>query len=62
MQSILTPMNDGLHVHFQHAVSSIAPGQSAVIYEDDDIVAGGIIHKDLMYAPLTKMTAATSLT
>jgi tRNA-specific 2-thiouridylase len=62
MQSILTPMNDGLHVHFQHAVSSIAPGQSAVIYEGDDIVAGGIIHKDLMYAPLTKMTAATSLT
>jgi len=40
--------DDGdIRVHFHHAVSSIAPGQSAVIYEGDDVVAGGIIRKGL---------------
>ncbi len=36
-----------LNVHFEHTVSSIAPGQSAVIYEGDDVVAGGIIRRQL---------------
>jgi tRNA-specific 2-thiouridylase len=36
-----------LSVHFDHAVNSIAPGQSAVIYEGDDVVAGGIIHSGI---------------
>jgi tRNA-specific 2-thiouridylase len=37
--------NDGdlLQVHFYEQVKGIAPGQSAVIYEGDDVVAGGII-------------------
>lgn len=44
-ESILT--NDGgkLHVSFPHSVNSIAPGQSAVFYEGDDVIAGGIIHR-----------------
>jgi tRNA-specific 2-thiouridylase len=44
-ESVLTNVPGGVHVSFRHAVSSIAPGQSAVIYEGDDVVAGGIIQK-----------------
>lgn len=36
-----------IRVHFDHSVSSIAPGQSAVFYEGDDVIGGGIIHKGL---------------
>lgn len=32
-----------LRVHFNEPVKSIAPGQSAVFYEDDDVIGGGII-------------------
>ncbi len=46
MNSILQPTADGVHVQFSHAVNSIAPGQSAVFYEGDDVIAGGIIQKD----------------
>lgn len=35
---------NGIHVHFYDVVKGIAPGQSAVMYEGDDVVAGGIIH------------------
>lgn len=45
MMSTLTPTADGVHVQFSHAVNSIAPGQSAVFYEGDDVIAGGIIQK-----------------
>lgn len=38
---------EGLRVQFHHSVNSIAPGQSAVIYEGDDVVAGGIIQRGL---------------
>jgi tRNA-specific 2-thiouridylase len=34
---------NALTVTFQTSVSAITPGQSAVIYEGDDVVAGGII-------------------
>ncbi len=42
-ESILQPMGDSVQVQFHHAVNSIAPGQSAVFYEGDDVIAGGII-------------------
>jgi tRNA-specific 2-thiouridylase len=32
-----------IHVLFDEAVKGIAPGQSAVFYEGDDVIAGGII-------------------
>lgn len=35
---------DKVQVHFYEPVKGIAPGQSAVFYEEDDVVAGGIIH------------------
>lgn len=35
---------DGVHVHFYESVRGVAPGQSAVMYEGEDVVAGGIIH------------------
>jgi tRNA-specific 2-thiouridylase len=38
---------DVLHVHFDHVVSSIAPGQSAVFYEGDDVIGGGVIRAGL---------------
>lgn len=42
-ESRLYNVEGKISVHFTHAVSSIAPGQSAVFYEGDDVVAGGII-------------------
>ena len=45
MQSIVFNEDENLRVDFLYAVNSIAPGQSAVIYEGDDVVAGGIIQK-----------------
>jgi tRNA-specific 2-thiouridylase len=36
--------DDSVLVHFHHAVSGIAPGQSAVFYDGDDVIGGGIIH------------------
>lgn len=36
-----------LSVHFDHSVNSIAPGQSAVFYEGDDVLGGGIIHSGI---------------
>lgn len=46
-ESTLHPDGDMLRVHFHHAVNSIAPGQSAVFYEGDDVIGGGIIRSGL---------------
>ena len=35
-----------MSVHFYEEVSAIAPGQSAVFYESDDVIGGGFIKKD----------------
>ena len=42
-----TIVQDGkeMRVHFHTPVKSVAPGQSAVFYEGDDVVAGGFIEK-----------------
>jgi len=37
--------DDKLDVIFHQAVSGVAPGQSAVIYEGDDLVGGGFINR-----------------
>ncbi|MDR1878401.1 MAG: tRNA 2-thiouridine(34) synthase MnmA [Bacteroidales bacterium] len=39
----ITQYEDHLEIHFLSAVASITPGQSAVVYENGDVVAGGII-------------------
>ncbi len=41
----ITNSGDNLKVLFHNRVAGIAPGQSAVIYEGDDVVAGGFIMK-----------------
>jgi tRNA-specific 2-thiouridylase len=41
--SLLTMTNDMMNVSFFEDVKGIAPGQSAVFYEGDDVIAGGII-------------------
>jgi tRNA-specific 2-thiouridylase len=38
-------LDDKLNVLFHSPVSAIAPGQSAVFYEGDDLVGGGIIER-----------------
>ena len=35
-----------IHVQFLDAVKGIAPGQSAVFYEGDDVIGGGIIQRE----------------
>lgn len=41
--SHLHPQGNLVDVHFYEDVRGIAPGQSAVFYEGDDVIAGGII-------------------
>jgi tRNA-specific 2-thiouridylase len=43
--SNLYPEDASLRVSFYENVKGIAPGQSAVFYEGDDVIAGGIIQK-----------------
>ncbi len=47
MLSTLSPIEGGVHVQFHNTVNSVAPGQSAVFYEGDDVIAGGIIQRGL---------------
>ena len=44
VMSTLTPMADKVYVDFHAEVKGVAPGQSAVFYEGDDVIGGGIIH------------------
>ena len=43
--SSLQPEGANVKVHFFENVKSIAPGQSAVFYEGDDVIGGGIIQR-----------------
>ncbi len=43
MESVLSQQGDLLKVDFTHSVKSIAPGQSAVFYEGNDLVGGGFL-------------------
>ncbi|MBK9270107.1 MAG: tRNA 2-thiouridine(34) synthase MnmA [Saprospiraceae bacterium] len=45
--SNITMGEENLHIAFSGNVKGIAPGQSAVIYEGDDLVCGGIIRNSL---------------
>jgi tRNA-specific 2-thiouridylase len=37
---------DAMHVSFDGVVKGLAPGQSAVFYEGDDVIGGGIIYNE----------------
>jgi tRNA-specific 2-thiouridylase len=43
--SNIYPDGENIKVRFYEHVKSIAPGQSAVFYEGDDVIGGGIIQK-----------------
>ena len=43
----------GVQAKFYENVKSIAPGQSAVFYEGDDVVAGGIIQSGQLNTPFS---------
>ena len=43
MMSTVTQMNDHLKIDFHHKVAGIAPGQSAVFYEGNDLLGGGFL-------------------
>lgn len=43
--SMLTQQGDIMRVDFPHAVKGIAPGQSAVFYEGNDLIGGGFLMK-----------------
>jgi tRNA-specific 2-thiouridylase len=36
----------GINVRFYEDVKGVAPGQSAVFYENDDVIGGGIIQRN----------------
>ncbi len=44
-QSLLIPSADGMTVRFFENAKGIAPGQSAVFYEGNDVIGGGIIQR-----------------
>jgi tRNA-specific 2-thiouridylase len=41
--SVLNQVGDRMKVEFMTRVSAIAPGQSAVFYEHNDVIGGGVI-------------------
>ncbi|WP_118196129.1 tRNA 2-thiouridine(34) synthase MnmA [Albibacterium indicum] len=43
MTSTLSQNGDTMQVEFHHAVKGIAPGQSAVFYEGNDVIGGGFL-------------------
>ncbi len=43
--SNLYPAETGINVSFYENIKSIAPGQSAVFYEGDDVIGGGVIQR-----------------
>lgn len=43
--STITQHGDRVHVSFYGNVKAVAPGQSAVFYEGDDVIGGGFIEK-----------------
>lgn len=43
--STLHTYEKGINVRFYEDVKGIAPGQSAVFYEGDDVIGGGIIQR-----------------
>ena len=45
MATIINYDNNKLKVIFHNQVSGIAPGQSAAIYQGNDLIAGGFIMK-----------------
>lgn len=45
--SNLYPENRTVRVHFYETAKGIAPGQSAVFYEGDDVIGGGIIQRGM---------------
>jgi len=40
--------DNGVRVHFYENVKSIAPGQSAVFYEGNEVIAGGVIQRGVL--------------
>lgn len=44
--SVISQIEDRMKVEFMHSVSAIAPGQSAVFYEGDDMIGGGVIYSN----------------
>lgn len=43
--SSITPTDNGVTVRFYEKAKGVAPGQSAVFYEGDDVIGGGIIQR-----------------
>ena len=49
--SNLYTAENGVNIRFYENVKSIAPGQSAVFYEGDDVIGGGVIqHGNLIHS------------
>lgn len=46
--ALVNEIENGVDVVFHHNVKGVAPGQSAVFYEGDDVIAGGIITKSYL--------------
>lgn len=46
-QATLYNNNNGVRVQFYDNAKGIAPGQSAVFYEGDDVIGGGIIQREM---------------
>ena len=46
--SNIYPEGNQMKVHFYEHAKGVAPGQSAVFYEGDDVIGGGIIQSGVL--------------
>jgi tRNA-specific 2-thiouridylase len=57
----LTEEEGKIRVVFHKPVSGVAPGQSAVFYEGDDLVGGGFIDRKIDFPKFTEVKSASTL-
>ena len=60
LATVMPDSSGGLHIEFDVPQRAVSPGQSAVLYEDDRVVGGGIIASQSTSYPAARSASAKS--